>query len=161
MVHKTNKVLILPSLPTAENGKQNFGIHKSSNWLQEVDHALKEKERAIEIHEKEIEQAEQERSQRWEMQERIEELAREKESLEMEKEALQEQREELLEKELGLEEREKVSLIPSEPIMPKIKEEVGKAVEVGKKVAKLPEKIFFPKKNGKKVLKEAGIDVIE
>jgi len=163
IVHKTNKAKVTSNLPTSDSNKQSFGIHKSKSWLEEVDQSLREKEKALAKHEKQLEEAEMEKAQRSKLLEKMTELETERAEIQREKEAMEIEREAQQERTLKLAEKEEklIEAKPKEPLMPKLKEEFKGVMKVGKRVAKVPEKLFFDqKKKTKKIYKEAGIEVV-
>jgi len=159
MVHRTSKVKMTRNLPTGDNNKKSFGVHKSKSWLEEMDQSIKHKERAMAKYNKELEEAEMEKTQKTKLIEKMQELETEKTEMQREKEAMGIERETQQERALKLAEKEKrlAETRLKKPLMPKIKE----AMEVGKKVAKVPEKLFFnQEKKTKKNYKETGIEVV-
>ena len=133
MVHKTDQK-VNGGMPMKENGvshRADFGIHKyvgTEDWLKQVDRELAEKEREMSKLELEQEKSELERNAQDELRERISELEDQKEALEFHLADVEE-------KYKTPEHREpEPEQTPSEPIMPKIKEGVATAVNVGKTI---------------------------
>ena len=117
-----------------ENGvshRADFGIHTyvgTEDWLKQVDREIEAKEREMNQLELEQEKSELEKNQQDELRERIAELEDQKEALEFHLSDVEGKCEQPEHPEPEPEQP------PSEPIMPKIKEGVATAVNVGKTI---------------------------